>query len=51
MALSKEAVKERALTCKGCEKLTPVVHICKVCKCFMPAKILFADVACPIGKW
>jgi hypothetical protein len=51
MISSTEVVKERALACKGCEKLTAVVHVCKECGCFMPAKILLANMTCPIGKW
>ena len=47
----REKIKERAKICKECIELIKVVHICSICKCFMPAKIPLANSTCPLGKW
>ena len=44
-------IKERALICKNCENLLPVIHVCKECKCFMPAKMTLIHANCPLQKW
>ena len=37
--------------CNSCEKYNLKLKLCKVCKCFMPAKVLLPLVKCPEGKW
>lgn len=46
----KPEYEARALICKDCENLT-IAHTCKICHCFMPAKVRFDGTSCPIGKW
>lgn len=47
----KEKIKERALICKNCENLISVIHVCKECNCFMPAKMTLSKATCPLNKW
>ena len=35
--------------CRSCDQL--MFNVCKVCKCFMPAKVKLAHAECPLGKW
>jgi hypothetical protein len=43
-------VGERIEICKNCEDLS-AVKTCKHCGCFMPIKLRFKWMKCPIGKW
>lgn len=46
----KEIAQQRYNSCKECSNFTSV-KLCKLCNCFMPVKVKFAMVACPIGRW
>lgn len=47
--LSGEVGKRIAL-CKQCSNLNKL-NFCKLCGCFMPAKVRIPQAACPILKW
>jgi hypothetical protein len=49
--VSKEIKDERMAACLACPLLIQATKQCKKCGCFMHAKTLLADAACPIGKW
>ena len=42
---------ERIKICEQCDKYLKAAKICRVCKCFMPAKTRIKQAKCPIGKW
>lgn len=42
---------ERIKICQQCDKYLSTAKICRVCKCFMPAKTRIKQAKCPIGKW
>lgn len=44
------SVAYRIDKCKGCAHLS-VLHVCKQCGCFMPAKVRMQSARCPIGMW
>jgi hypothetical protein len=47
-----ESIKEQRLTiCYSCESFINKLKTCNECKCYMPAKALFAETECPMGKW
>ena len=48
---SEEIATERFEICKQCPQLRPVTHQCRICNCFMSAKVKIEKAACPIGKW
>lgn len=37
--------------CQTCEHFRPLLKQCKVCGCFMPAKVLLDPAKCPENKW
>jgi hypothetical protein len=43
--------EQRMAICNGCEHLGPIIKVCKLCGCFMPAKTLLPFAECPVGKW
>ena len=43
-------IKNRMDICSSCEHFA-ITKQCKLCGCFMPAKTLLSNAACPIGKW
>ena len=43
--------KAKLTICKQCEKFNNTIKVCKICKCFMPAKTRLPGQHCPIGKW
>ena len=45
-----EMSKKRMSICGGCEQLTKIKS-CKLCNCFMPAKVAIPFASCPDGKW
>ena len=52
MILAKTEVREkRKSICENCEHNRKPYEICKLCKCFIPAKTSLKSAACPIGKW
>lgn len=46
-----EKAKERLDTCKQCEQYYEPTTTCKMCGCFMIAKVKFKNVNCPLKKW
>lgn len=49
--VSVEQAKQRYSHCKSCEHFNQSAKICRVCNCFMPAKVAIAGQNCPISKW
>lgn len=49
--VSPEVAKQRLDTCKQCEVYNKIVHVCTVCKCFMPAKTRLEQASCPMELW
>lgn len=47
--IEKEA-KRRIAICVGCPKLTQR-NYCKLCGCYMPAKVRSPKSRCRLGKW
>lgn len=47
-----EIAKERIAICvsNDCKKFTKKYR-CKICGCYMPAKVRSTKSKCPIGKW
>lgn len=45
-----EMSKNRMAICGDCEQLTKI-KACKLCNCFMPAKVAIPFASCPDGKW
>lgn len=43
----------RMAICKACDEYNNIIKTCKVCGCFMPAKVEFKDQRCPLNppKW
>lgn len=50
MSQKDDEVGKRIETCKTCDQLTKL-KLCKVCGCFMPAKVRLKGSSCPLGKW
>ena len=48
---TEKIAKERAVECAGCKYLSSRFTVCKLCKCYIPAKIRVLDEQCPIKKW
>lgn len=44
-------MKKRYRICTLCEEFDPVLKLCGQCGCFMPIKVQFKKMKCPIGKW
>lgn len=42
--------KERLKICLGCSKISKR-YFCKICRCYMPAKVRSPKSNCPINKW
>jgi hypothetical protein len=45
-----EEVERRLLVCKFCEHYSGIGR-CFKCGCYMPVKVHFAAMQCPVGKW
>jgi hypothetical protein len=45
-----EKAKKRINICVGCDKLTKR-NYCKICGCYMPAKVRSLKSKCEIKKW
>lgn len=43
--------EDRFAICKNCDQFWDAVKVCKVCKCYMPAKTKLQDSRCPLRKW
>lgn len=44
-----EVVNERLIACNSCTERK--FNICKVCGCYLPAKVLSITQKCKLGKW
>lgn len=49
--VDQKARDDRLEICKACEEYNKTRRQCKKCKCIMPAKVMFHQARCPIGKW
>lgn len=47
----KEAAVEKMKICLQCEHYQKSTRTCKVCRCFLPAKVLVPGLHCPKEKW
>jgi hypothetical protein len=48
----KENIQDKRLDiCKSCDRYTKLTKTCKECMCFMPLKVMFKKVHCPLSKW
>jgi hypothetical protein len=43
--------KNRAEYCANCDKLNQNFNTCKICGCYIPAKIRSTKSKCPLNKW
>jgi transposase-like protein len=43
--------KVRYEICNSCENFNSFTKFCSECHCFMPVKVLFKNVKCPVDKW
>ena len=48
---NKEVALQRLEICKACDNLVTPVNICKICGCFILAKIALAGSYCPQQRW
>lgn len=49
--ISNDQITKRYDACKSCTNFNNVVKVCKICMCFMPAKIRLERATCPVGLW
>ena len=42
--------KKRMEICVGCENLR-TINVCRICSCFMPAKVRSLKSSCDLKKW
>lgn len=42
---------ERLKVCIACENYIRSIQTCKLCKCYVPAKTMFAQTTCPDNRW
>lgn len=45
-----DTVRERIELCQSCDQLNSL-RFCKLCGCFMPAKVRLKGSSCPQNKW
>jgi hypothetical protein len=50
LTMTSGEVGKRIALCKQCSNLNKM-NFCKLCGCFMPAKVRIPQAACPILKW
>ena len=43
--------QERLEICNNCENLYKLTNQCRLCGCFVKAKVHLANTKCPITKW
>ena len=48
---SPTARKKRLEICSGCDEYNKFIKQCKICGCFMPAKVILGKSICPKNKW
>jgi hypothetical protein len=46
-----EWAEKRYAVCKQCEQFVAFSAKCRICGCFMKAKVYFPKVECPLNKW
>lgn len=46
-----EVAAERGEICRSCPEFRPTLHTCKICGCWMEAKIWLMMASCPLKKW
>jgi len=51
LRVDEEVANERMNICLDCKHLIQMTKQCTKCGCFMEAKTLLKNAACPIGKW
>jgi hypothetical protein len=51
LMVPKRISKERFDTCVKCKHFRASLKQCKLCHCFMQAKVQFQDARCPDGQW
>ena len=49
--VDKDSAQARFDTCKQCEHFFKPTNSCKVCGCFMKAKVKLFAAECPVGEW
>jgi hypothetical protein len=48
---TKETQQSRMETCEKCPHLTVATKRCKLCGCFVAAKVMFKTAKCPANRW
>ncbi len=48
---TEEVGKQRMLICMRCDQYSKLNKTCRVCGCFMPAKVRLKNRNCPVQKW
>jgi Family of unknown function (DUF6171) len=48
---TQEVGKERITVCLRCDQFSKLNKTCRVCGCFMPAKVRMKEKKCPLGNW
>jgi hypothetical protein len=43
--------KQRYEICKSCDHFIKETKMCNECYCFMPIKVRFSGLSCPLKKW
>jgi len=46
-----EIAKNRVKFCINCSKLNQKFNTCKICGCYIPAKVRSIKSKCPLKKW
>lgn len=46
-----DLAKNRAKFCVDCSQLRRNTNVCKICGCYIPAKIRSVKSRCPLRKW
>jgi hypothetical protein len=49
--VNEEVRHQRLSICRQCDSFRTRSKTCKECGCYVPAKVIFANVSCPIQKW
>lgn len=49
--VSEQVKQQRLDICKSCVEYNSAMRTCRQCGCYMPAKAMFAAIACPINNW
>jgi|TARA_A100000164_G_C21687279_1_gene667245 hypothetical protein len=48
---NQQKVVDRLSICNDCPNLIKAVQVCKICGCFMPAKVWLMGESCPDDRW